>query len=79
MTLAKAMDYFKKSVFSNEVIEQYVPYKDCIVLITKGEDNEYEDDYIVGDVVYFLVHPSGRVQPITPADCNFDFDAIKHI
>lgn len=78
MTLVKALDYFKKSAFSNEEIERYVPCKDGIILITKGED-EFEDDYVVGDVVYFLVNPNGRVQPITPADCEFDASAIKNI
>ena len=79
MTVAKALDYFHKSVFSNEVLEKYVCCKEGIILITKSMDEDFEDDFVVGDVVYYLVTPSGSVIPTTPGDCNFNFRAVKYL
>lgn len=42
-------------------------------------DEDFEDDFVVGDVVYYLVTPSGSVIPTTPGDCNFNFQAVKYL
>ena len=80
MTLSEALNFFKKSVFSDEEIERYAPCEDGIVLITKSENEEFDDDdFIVGDVVHFLVRPNGIVELTTPVDCDFDDETVKSI
>ncbi len=81
MTLKEALAIFKESAFGNEELDSYVFCDEGVVLITKGEDEAYEDDddLIVGDVVYFLVSPNGRVKPVIPPDVDYDDNDIKKI
>ena len=82
MTLKEAMDIFNKSPLAGkEEIERYVPCKEGIVFITKPQEDNFddEDDLVVGDGIYLLVRPNGKVELTTPADVDYNSDDIKFI
>lgn len=85
MTLKEALDIFNRSPISKkEEIERYVPCSEGMVFITKSQEEVFnfdddDDDFVIGDVIYLLIRPNGKIELTTPADVDYDSNDIKFL